>query len=623
MIKNKKSFVVALLLVSFITFLKCKDYTWRNQENPYPIGWDFFGYYLYLPATFVYHDLGLEDRSWQEKIHTKYKPSSTPYQTTQGKDNRQLIIYNIGLAIIYSPGFFVADALASSSGYERDGFSKPYQLSLQITAFLITVLGIFFFRKIILLFFTDAMSAILLCVVLLGTNYYFQVTYDAVMPHNFLFTLNCFILWYTIRWHETKKIKHAILLALFLGLATICRPTDLIWILIPALWGISDKNSFLEKWAYIKSHVSTVWIFLLVLILVLFIQLAYVKYASGSFFEINAHGERFSFFDPYTFKFLFSYKKGWLLYTPIMVFGVIGFYFLRKKNNYIWLSLFSFFVINLYVVSSWECWWYGGGSFSMRPMVETYVMMVFPMGYFLSWVAKESKSWIKISLSILLPFLILLNIFQTWQFLNGILHMDRNTQAYYWSVFGKTAVDEETRKLLAADRSLTTFADYDNYIDKYDKKEVFRLTFEEQADPKMEKYIVDTTAKEGKHSAVLKDEIAYSKQFENTISEMTEKSYLWVRASAWVYLTTPYTESNSCIVLLTESRGRLTQYVTSNYQSVDIPLFKWTPVHVDLMTYEPRHSDDKLKSYFWNMGNKPVLIDDFKVEIFEPIVDPR
>lgn len=617
---NRKSFVVVLLIIISISFFKYTDFKQRNEENPYPIGWDVFGYYLYLPATFVYHDLGLEDHSWQEHIRNKYKPSTTAYQVAPGVDNKQVIIYNIGYAIIDAPGFFAAHLLASDS--EKDGFSKPYQLALQFTAFLLTLVGLFLFRKISLHFFSDTITALLLIISLIGTNYFFQVTYDGVMPHNILFTLNCFIIWFTIRWHESRKTKHLVLLALFLGLATICRPTELIWILLPAFWGVYDKASFVEKWAYLKSHFKGVSTFLLVLISILFIQFIYLKFATGSFLAVNHHSERFSFFDPYTIKFLFSYRKGWLVYTPVMILGIIGFYFLYKKNKFIWLPLFSFFLINLYVVSSWECWWYGA-SFSQRPMVETYAMMSIPLGYFLSWVIDGSQKMLKIALLVLIPLLIVLNLFQTWQFLKDIISLDRMTAAYYWKVFGKTSVDPEATKLLSVDRGQSVFTDYNNYLDKYERKEMFHLDFEQPLNSNHDKYIVDTTAKQGKRSFVLKDDMAFSNTFECTYSETTSKSYLWIRATLWVYLTVPYTESNSCIVILAESKGRVIQYLTTNYQNFNVPLFTWTQIHLDFLTPEPRHRDDKIKSYFWNMGTKPVLIDDYKIEFFEPVDDPR
>lgn len=36
------------------------------------IGWDFYGYYLYLPALFKYDDIGLEDKSWVKENNEKY-----------------------------------------------------------------------------------------------------------------------------------------------------------------------------------------------------------------------------------------------------------------------------------------------------------------------------------------------------------------------------------------------------------------------------------------------------------------------------------------------------------------------------------------------------------------------
>jgi hypothetical protein len=188
----------------------------------------------------------------------------------------------------------------------------------------------------------------------------------------------------------------------------------------------------------------------MLLLSIIFIQFLYYKYTTGYFRVLNLHAERFSFFDPYTFKFLFSYKKGWLLYTPVMIFGISGFYFLFKANKNIWLSLFLFFILNLYVTSSWECWWYAA-SFSQRPMVETYAMMLFPMGYFLNWLSDNKKKWQGRVLFSCLFLLILLNIFQTWQFLNSIIDAERMTKEYYWAVFGKTSLQKNERQYLSVE----------------------------------------------------------------------------------------------------------------------------------------------------------------------------
>jgi hypothetical protein len=615
MLKNKLSTLVIGLIILSMVVCKYRSFKERDEVNPYPIAWDVYGYYLYLPATFIYNDLGLEDREWIEQTRDKYKPSSTFYQVTNGKENRQVIVYNIGYSFIYAPGFFIAHQLASMLDYEADGFSKPYQCSLEITAFLLTLLGLFLFRKIALHFFSDKITALLLVIILVGTNYYFQVTYDGTMPHNILFTINCLIIWFTVQWHETKKTKYIVFLALFLGLATLCRPTELLWIFIPLCWGVYDKSTFFEKCQLIKKHFFQIALFSILLLSVIFIQFLYYKYATGYFKVLNLHSERFSFFDPYTYKFLFSYKKGWLLYTPIMIFGIVGFYFLFKANKNIWLGLFLFFIVNLYVTSSWECWWYAA-SFSQRPMVETYAMMLFPIGYFLNWLSESKKKWQSMLLFSCLFLLVLLNIFQTWQFLNSIIDAERMTKEYYWAVFGKTSLQKNERQYLSVDRNQTIFPDYEDYNGTYFKKEVFHLNFENSTETKN---IIDTTAAEGKKSFVLKDDIPYTKAFEIPYNELTSKSYAWIRATTWVYLTAPLSESNSCIVISVENGEQSIKYLTSNYKNIQP--YKWTEVHLDFITPIVRHDDDVVKAYFWNMGPKPVLIDDFKVEVFEPQKD--
>jgi hypothetical protein len=615
MLKNKLSALVAALIILSMIICKYRSFEERNEDNPYPIAWDVYGYYLYLPATFIYNDPGLENREWIEQTRSKYNPSPTIYQITKGKDNRQVIVYNIGYSFVYAPGFFIAHQLAGLLDYDADGFSKPYQCSLEITAFLMTLLGLFLFRKIALRFFSDKITALLQVVILVGTNYYFQVTYDGVMPHNILFTLNCLIIWFTIQWHETKKTKHIILLAVFLGLATLCRPTELLWIFLPLCWGICNKETFVEKCQLIKKHFFQIALFSILLLSIIFIQFLYYKYATGYYRVLNLHAERFSFFDPYTYSFLFSYKKGWLVYTPIMGAGIIGFYFLFKQNKKIWLGLFLFFILNIYVTSSWECWWYAA-SFSQRPMVESYAMMLFPIGHFLNWLSENKKKWLRIPLFACLFLLVILNVFQTWQFLNYIIDGERMTKEYYWAVFGKTTLQKNERQYLSVNRDQEVFTEHEHYSDNYFKKEAFLLNFENPTDTKNS---IDTTAAEGKKSYVLKDDVPYTKAFEIPVVEITSKSYAWIRATSWIYLTAPLSESNSCIVISIENGDRPIKYLTSSYK--DIQPFKWTEVHLDFITPIVRRDDDVLKAYIWNMGSKPLLVDDFKVEIFEPKKD--
>jgi hypothetical protein len=111
----------------------------------------------------------------------------------------------------------LAHSYSKLTGGIADGYSTPYQIALFLSAFIFTIIGIFLFRKILLHFFDDKITAITILLIGLGTNYFFQTGLDGTMPHNFLFTLNCIIVLLTIKWHQSQKIKYAFMLGLMLA----------------------------------------------------------------------------------------------------------------------------------------------------------------------------------------------------------------------------------------------------------------------------------------------------------------------------------------------------------------------------------------------------------------------
>ncbi len=356
----------------------------------------------------------------------------------------------MGIAVCYAPGFFIAHLYAKMCGYPPDGFSPPYQWAVIFTSLFFTGLGILLLKNILLRFFADKLCAATLILIVLGTNYLFHAALEGTMPHNFLFSLNCLIILLTMQWHKTFQLKHALLLSATIAFATLCRPTELIWILVPLFWGIEGKYTFIEKMKLLLKNKSQILLSGIVMLLIFTPQFIYWKWASGYWREFNNHSESFSFLSPYTLDFLFSYKKGWFIYTPLMMLAILGFYYIFKNRRALFLSFFLFFLVNLYVVSSWDCWWYAA-SFSQRPMVEALPIMAIALGHFLE------ASWLKgmvfrMAVTTCLIGLLFLNLLQTWQYTNGIIDTERMTKAYYWKTFLRTSVSEEDRKLLESDR---------------------------------------------------------------------------------------------------------------------------------------------------------------------------
>ena len=155
---------------------------------------------------------------------------------------------------------------------------------------------------------------------------------------------------------------------------------------------------------------------------------------------------KFFFMNPQIINGLFSFRKGWLIYTPVMIFGLAGFFFLRKRSPEIFMPMLVFVIVNVYVVYSWWCWWYGG-SYGSRPMIDMYGIMALPLAAFIEKAANVRK-WLKISFAVILIGMIWLNQFQTSQYRTSLLHWDSMTKEAYFGIFGRKTWPEGYEKML-------------------------------------------------------------------------------------------------------------------------------------------------------------------------------
>lgn len=602
-------------------FAKTRVVRERNYQpgEPITISWDVYGYYLYLPATFIYNDLKLKDENkWLESMNEKYHSTPYFYQADPQPNGNRVIIYPMGWAIAFSPAFFCAHAYCKIFGYPADGFSEPYHWAMMITGFIYAFIGIFLLRKILLRFFDDRKTAITLALILFGTNYFFQAGLDGTMPHNFLFTLNCAIILLTIKFYEQHKLKDAVFLGICLGWGIIFRPTEILWCLVPLLWNAYNWRTICEKITFIKSHFSKITAIAISLLAVGFLQMIYWKFTSGNWLSFN-RGETLSFTDPYTLLFLFSYKKGWLVYTPMMIFAIIGFYNVYKNKKEIFFPFLLFFMLNIYTLSSWEAWWYGE-TFSQRPVVEMYGLMALPLGYFVFDVLK-AKTAARIFMLSVLSLVLLLNLFQTWQFCNGIIHTERMTKKFYWSVFLKTEVPPDAWRYLEVFRPSWDNEHFTDDVSNYFKKEILNLDFESAMQGDKKQNIIDTIGCESKKGFMLDGSMQFSPGFSEEYQNMTNKSYLWVKASVCFFAANENALKNASLVITMNSKGRAYKYKATALYTDSVKIGQWNKIDVEYMTPYIRHAYDHLEVYVWNNGTGKIFIDDLKAEAYEPKVE--
>ncbi len=427
---SRIAFFVSVSLMCYASFSFFPRYKKRYTEAT--IAWDVSGYYWYLPSIFIYKDL--KHQSFKDSILDKYCPTGCfDFQQGMKLDNGNYVMkYSSGMAVMYLPFFTAAHLLAGPLGYPRDGFSRPYQFAIQFGGLLISFLGLWYLRKLLLKFYSDKVVGIVLVLLVFGSNYLDYSAIDCGMSHCWLFTVYVFILLGTYYFYQSFKTRYAIMIGLLVGLATLTRPTDVISCLIPLLWGMEgiSLTAIKGRVALIIKNIKGVVLACIFAALVISIQLVYWKYVSGHWLVYSYGGQGFSWLHPNVFLYSFNYKCGWLTYSPMLMVALAGFIpFLKNGKNRV--AVVVFFLVNYYIVSAWEIWQYGG-----RAMVQSYPVLMFPLSAIIN-MAIERKVWLWVITPMVLLFLYF-NIWISWNYHRGQIYDDEcMTKFYFWRVAGR------------------------------------------------------------------------------------------------------------------------------------------------------------------------------------------
>jgi hypothetical protein len=599
-------------ILGFILLSLCIALTVARFSVPVTnlITWDVFGYYLYLPASFIYHDLFLLDQQWLTQIREQYEPTTTLYQAVQIENGNWVLKYSMGMALLFMPFFFIGHFCALLLGLPADGFSACYQVSLVIGGLVYAFIGLWFFVKVLRHFFDSTIVIILLIIIVLGTNYFQLTAFDGtLLSHNFLFALYTMLVWFTIQWHQNQRFLFSALIGLLCGLIVLVRPSEIVCVFIPILWGVFNKSSLSDKLNLLNKNKLQFVAAIILAILVGLPQIIYWLAVSGKplFYSYTNAGEGFEFLTPYIWQYLFSFRKGWLIYTPIMIFALVGFYHLYQKQRKVFWAILVFFVVNLWIVSSWTTWWYAGGSFSARSLVPAYVLLAIPLGYFVEWLLARKAVLLSL-MGFIGASLILLNLFQTWQFANGIITKESMTAAYYFAIFGKTSVTDADKKLLLIDRSNEEIEFFTDSSD-YKRRMIYQNSFHEISLPSPSGDSIGVLVLSGSNSFSPGPNLAFN--------ELTDLDHAWIQTTVRVFIPVEFSEPWPVLVVTFNHKDKTYKYRTSEKLFTDWKKGQWNTIKMDYLTPEVRSAKDNLMIYVWHRGSSALAIDDLEVVLWE------
>jgi hypothetical protein len=415
---------------------------WQNGGGEAQLSWDAGGYYWYLPSVFVYHDL--KHQSFKDSVLDNYAPTPGDFQYAfkPKGSNDYVIRYTMGTAILESPAFFIAHIIAKRMGFPNDGFSKPYQLMIYLEGILFALLGLWYLRKLLLLYYSDKIVAWTLFLLVFGTNYLNYAGIDVGMTHTWLFTLYVFILLNTHYFYQTFKSKYVLRLGFLIGLIALIRPPEIMAVLIPLLWGLNRISIPIikERFQLFAKHWKTLLAAAFITVVLLSFQFIYWKIASGHWFVYTYQNQGFSWRHPHFKIYALNYQCGWLWYTPMMFFSILGLiiYFIKGQNK---VAIIALILLNYYVVASWNGWDYGG-----RAMVQSYPVLLFVLAAFVQFVFEANwKKWLFMPMMLLCVYF---NLWWTYQAHKGsIIGSVPATGAYYWNTIFRYDVPLDYQKL--------------------------------------------------------------------------------------------------------------------------------------------------------------------------------
>lgn len=387
------------------------------------------GYYAYLPAVFIYHDLNF---GFFNKIENEtYFNPNLSYDYLRSHNNKTINKYYVGTAICLLPFFLIGHVLTIIAGLPTDGYSYYYTLMAHFGAFFYFMIALFGVRKLLRTYNLDEKSiAISLIAIVLGTNLFYYVVTEFAMSHIYSFTAITWFCALVRKYFFEHKNKYLIYSSLLLGIITLIRPVNLLIILSIPFLAENPEQLFLG----VRSLFAKKWIlFLSVLsfILLVSIQLIIYKISTGTYIVYSYQAEGFNFLNPQIWNFLFSYRKGMFVYTPLLFVSLTGFIFIFRENRFQFYTLLGFLILLIYVLSSWHMWFYGG-SFSQRVMIDYYALFAILIATSIQKIRTGIAK--KTFLSLIFLVVILCQI-QTYQYRRMQIHWSDMNKEKYWEVF--------------------------------------------------------------------------------------------------------------------------------------------------------------------------------------------
>jgi len=602
-----KLFNISLICVIGL-FLILVNFAGNTPHRETLIDGDGKGYYAYLPSLLLYGSLDFSELIQNEFL--VLEADQVPHYFIRSGSifvNK----YTAGTALFMLPFFLLAILISMITGLPLDGYSLIFQYSAGLAAAFWLFLGLKACIVFLKLYDIKISHAFFITIAgLLATNLFCYAFVLPSLSHLYAFTTIAIFVLFLKKFFLSGTRKFILLAALFYGLTILIRPVNAIAIfIVPFIAG--DYKTLILRLTELNP--KTIIVAIGVVLIAILPQILINLFQTGHPLHWSYTGEGFYFRNPQIGKFLISFRKGWLIYTPLALLIIPGLFLLLKRSKHEFVALLGFFLLIIYIFSSWWNWYYGD-SFGMRPMIDFYVLLILVIGILYSKIRRLLKAFMVIYIA----GCIFLNLFQTYQYAEGIIHPDSMNKVNYKYVFLKTG--DQYKHIIG-----NKIESYYGRLSESPIHEASNDMESQYSDWDIINQSYSENAFEGKFSYQLDSVNRYSPGY---ILPIVELSKQFTTGSGYVIFKIKYFEPypdatlNSMFVFSIVDGNKQIAYESFSFKSLPDSVYGiWRNEKVGFKIPDMTGDIGTMKFYIWNKEGNQYLIDDMEIKIYNILIN--
>ena len=447
--------------------------------------------------------------------------------------------------------------------------------------------GFFLLWKILSQYFERPVTVLTFILVLFGTNLFWQIVFAPPGAHIFLFTLYLLMILLTHLWQKNMHwLPLVAMLPVMIAIAFLHAP-GIFMMLFPAFEWSGDPKSLDEmNVKFRKDRVQLVFLAGMFVICLILMQFSWFNGPGEIFYYWDATAADFPVLPANIHRVLFSAQNGWLVYSPLVIFAIAGFWFQAEKSRALFLASFLFLLVSLGSAASNPAWSFPE-SFGYPNLIETYAVLCLPLGYLIRWGWNRNRQ-ARIILLVLSVTVVFLNIFQTLQFRRSARVEPSST----------VLTDSIPQKPWLKCSRIASF-DFENG----DDHDPFRLKL---------------AARSGNYGLLLNGQHRYSPGLTSNLGQLTDRDSSWINASGYFLFTCKNASSKVFLVITCIRKGVAYKYRVTDLSAGRFHPNQWNRVTMSYLVPFPVEPDDLLQVYFMDYGEEPCFIDDIEIDLCKP-----